>query len=194
MVDIISVTYGQDESLKCFINSIKSQTSDEWRLFIIHDGYNTKLRNDLKNNGYLVEGKVMFAEYPKRVNDYGHTLRKWGLEKLVTSEYVLITNCDNYYTPTMVEEVTKRRESFIYFDCVHSHKTINNHNKTDYGHLPSKLKRGWIDMGSTVIKTDIAKRVGFNSTDFHADWVYFENILNQSPTTFKINKILFVHN
>lgn len=194
MIDIIAVTYGQNESLKCFINSIKSQTSDEWRLFIIHDGINIPLKNDLTDNGYLVKDKVVFIEYPERMNDYGHTLRKWGLDNLVNSDYTLITNCDNYYVPTMIEEVNKRSEDFIYFDCIHSHKTPNNHNKTDYGHLSSKLSRGWIDMGSVVVKTDIAKKTGFNSTSFHADWEYFDKILSKSPSTFKINKILFVHN
>jgi len=40
MVDIIAVTYGQNEILKCFINSIRAQTSNNWRLVIIHDGPN----------------------------------------------------------------------------------------------------------------------------------------------------------
>jgi GT2 family glycosyltransferase len=194
MIDIVSVTYGHDENLKCFINSIKSQTNNNWRLFIIHDGPNNNLKNDLLVNGYLVKNKVVFVEHPNRVNDYGHTLRKWGLNNLVTSEYVLITNCDNYYTPTFIDEVSKRTEDFIYFDCIHSHKTQNNHNKTDYGYLNAKLSRGWIDIGSAVIKSDIAKKVGFNSSEFHADWIYFENVLKISVNTFKINKILFVHN
>lgn len=194
MIDIICVTYGQNESLKCFINSIKSQTNNNWRLFVIHDGYNNELRSDLSSNGYLVDDKVIFIEYPERVNDYGHTLRKWGLETLVTSEYVLITNGDNYYMPTFIDEVVKRNEDFIYVDCIHSHKTPNNHNKTDYGLLDAKLSRGWIDIGSAVIKSDIAKSVGFNSTEFHADWVFFEELLKKSINTFKISKILFVHN
>jgi hypothetical protein len=194
MVDIIAVTYGQNENLKCFINSIKSQTNNKWRLFLIHDGYNEELRLDLEKNDYLIENKIYFIEYPNRMNDYGHTLREWGLSNLVESEYVLITNGDNYYVPTFIEEISRRTEDFIYFDCVHSHKTPNNSNKTDYGYLSSKLSRGWIDMGSVVIKSDLAKKVGFNSKEFHADWVYFNEILNTSPTTFKINKILLVHN
>lgn len=194
MVDIISVTYGQDENLKCFINSIKSQTDNRWRLFIIHDGPNNSLKNDLNKNGYLIDGKVMFIEFSERTQKYGHLLRKWGLENLVNSEYVLITNADNYYTPNMIEQVLLRNEDFIYFNCVHSHKTINNNNKTDYGFLDSKLMRGWIDIGSAVIRTSFAKKIGFNSDLFHADWIYFDSILKTNPNSHKINKILFVHN
>lgn len=194
MVDIISVTYGHNENLKCFINSIKSQTNKNWRLFIIHDGNNQNLKNNLEKEGYLIKNKIDFIEYPERKNDYGHSLRKWGLQNLVTSEYVLITNGDNYYVPTMLEEVSKRNEDFIYFNCIHSHKTNNNNNKTDYGLLEAKLQRGWIDMGSAVIKSSIAKKIGFNSTSFAADWEYFNSILTLSPTIHKINKVLFVHN
>jgi hypothetical protein len=194
MIDIITVTYGQDENLKCFINSIKSQTDNRWRLFIIHDGLNEKLKNDLTKNNYLIDEKIVFIEYPNRTQKYGHILRGWGLENLVNNEYVLITNGDNYYTPNMVNEVLSRNEDFIYFNCVHSHKTINNNNKTDYGFLDAKLNRGWIDIGSAVIKTKVAKNIGFNSTEFAADWFYFEEILKTRPSIYKIDKVLFVHN
>jgi len=194
MIDIISVTYGQNENLKCFINSIKSQTNSNWRLFVVHDGQNLDLKTDLEKNNYLVKDKIFFIEHPNRTQNYGHVLRKWALSNLVTSKYVLITNGDNYYTPNMVSEVLKHDNDFIYFNCIHSHKTPNNNNKTDYGFLEAKLSRGWIDIGSAVVKTEIAKKVGFNSTEFHADWVYFENILKLKPSVHKINKVLFVHN
>jgi len=194
MIDIIAVTYGHDEILKCFINSIKSQTNKNWRLFIIHDGENTSLKNDLSNNGYLVDGKVIFLEYPIHSGSYGHKLRKWGLDKFATNNYVLITNCDNYYTPNMVDEVLKIDADFIYFDMVHSHPTPNNENKIDYGFLKSKTKRGFLDMGSVVVKTDLAKKVGFNDYDYSADWKYFDKILKLSPKIHKVDKVLFVHN
>lgn len=194
MIDIVSVTYGQNENLKCFINSIKSQKNNSWRLIIIHDGPNQSLKEELESNGYLIPNKVLFFEYPHRTQNYGHVLRDWALKNLVSSEYVLITNGDNYYTPNMIEEVQKRKEDFIYFDCVHSHKTKNNQNSTDYGFMDTKLERGWVDIGCCVIKSNIAKKVGFKSTHFAADWFYFDEILQNKISIFKINKILFVHN
>jgi hypothetical protein len=194
MVDIISVTYGQNEILKCFINSIKSQTNQNWRLFIIHDGPNPSLKKELENQGYLDNIKVFFIEYKERTNTYGHILREWGLKNIVNSEYVLITNGDNYYTPNMIDEVLKRKEDFIYFDCVHSHKTPFNLNGASYGFMPTELRSSKIDMGCVVVKTEIAKKVGFNHTGFSADWDYFSDILKTNPTIFKIDKVLFVHN
>lgn len=192
-LDIISVTYGQDDILKCFINSIKSQTNKNWRLFLIHDGKNEELRMDLERNNYLTDN-ITFIEHPERTMNYGHLLRKWGLENLVTNEYVLITNGDNYYTPNMVDEVLKNTEDLIYFDCIHSHDNILNHNKSTYGYMNSKLEISNIDMGCVVVKSSIAKSVGFNSISYSADWDYFSEILSTSPSIKKIDKVLFVHN
>jgi hypothetical protein len=192
-LDIVAVTYGQDESLKCFINSIKGQTNPNWRLFIVHDGINNSLKNDLNQNGYLNDN-VIFVEYPERTENYGHFLRGWAINNLIDNEYVLLTNGDNYYTPNMVNEVLDRDEDFIYFDCVHSHTTEFNHNKTSYGHMNCNLLVNQIDIGCVVVKTEISKSVGFTTNSYSADWNYFNSILSLNPSTTKINKILFVHN
>lgn len=194
MVDIIAVTYGHVEILKCFINSIKSQTNPNWALYIIHDGPNTNLKKQLEDEKYIDNDKIKFIEHPIRTENYGHLLRKWGLETLVQSEYVIITNGDNYYTPNMIDEVLKRKEDFIYFDCVHSHNTPRNSNKSSYGHMISELRSSSLDMGCVVIKSNLAKKVGFNSIKFAADWIYFEEVLKTKPSVCKIDKILFVHN
>ena len=192
-VDIISVTYGQNENLKCFINSIKCQKNNNWRLFIIHDGLNGELHKDLETNGYLTEN-VNFIEFPDRTQNYGHKLRKWGLENLVENEYVLITNGDNYYTPNMIDEVLNNDSDIIFFNCVHSHKNKTNHNNSSYGFMNCEFKQSKIDMGCVVVKSSIAKKVGFNSISYSADWDYFSELLNHTSSLNKIDKVLFVHN
>lgn len=193
-LDIVAVTYGQDEILKCFINSIKAQTNKNWRLFIIHDGINKSLYKKLFKQGYLDSENITFIHYPERTENYGHVLRKWSLKNVVKSEYVLLTNGDNYYSPNMVDEVLNRDEDFIYFDLVHSHGSKHNTNKDTYGYMKTHLTRGVIDMGCVVIKSDLAKKVGFDSSEYHADWIYFDSVLKLSPTIFKIDKVLLVHN
>lgn len=192
-IDIISVTYGQNENLKCFINSIKSQYNPNWKLYLIHDGPNESLKNDLLLNGYLNE-KVLFIEYPERTNNFGHILRGWGIKNLAENQYVLLTNGDNYYTPNMVDEVLKINSDLIYFNCIHSHKNKTNNNKSSYGFMNCELVRSKIDMGCVVVKTNLAKEVGFNDISYDSDWLYFEKLLSLSPKISKIDKVLFVHN
>ena len=191
---IIAVTYGQYESLQCFINSIKSQNNNNnWELWVIHDGVNKKLKNKLKKSGYL-NNKVHFIEHPIRTKNYGHILRKWGLNNINLLDYVLLTNGDNYYTPNMVNEVLKYDSDLIYFNCVHSHESKFNHNSSNYGFMDCNLVRGNVDMGCVAIKSDLAKNVGFNDISFCADWTYFYQVLQKNPTITKIDKVLFVHN
>lgn len=193
MVDIIAVTYGQNEILKCFINSIKSQTSNNWRLILIHDGPNPDLKKELEIENYL-NNNIEYHEYSARTKNYGHILRDWGIKNFIKNQYVLITNGDNYYTPNMIEEVLKRNEDFIYFDLVHSHNNINNHNRSTYGYMNTKLINSHIDMGCVIIKSDLVKKTGFNDISHAADWTYFKEILSKNPTIYKIDKILMVHN
>lgn len=194
MIDIVAVTYGHNDILKCFINSIKSQTSSNWRLILIHDGPNYELRTNLENENYLSYQNIEFHEYPVRTENYGHLLRKWALKELILNEYVLLTNADNYYTPNMVEEVSKHDEDFIYFDLIHSHKNKKNENNSTYGFMSTELVSSNIDMGCAVIKSSLAKKIGFNHSSYDADWKYFEEVLKTNPTIHKINKVLFVHN
>lgn len=194
MISIITITYNQYDILKCLINSIKCQTSSNWEMTIIHDGLNANLKNQLIVEGYIDNKKIKFIEFPNRTENYGHLLRKWALENLILNEYVLITNGDNYYTPNMIEEVEKRNEDLIYFDLIHSHKKRINHNKDTYGYLNSKIEESYIDIGNVVVKSELAKKVGFNSTRFAADWDYIDDILKLNPSIYKIEKILFVHN
>ncbi len=192
-LDIIAVTYNQNENLKCFINSIKAQTSFNWRLFILHDGLNKELKEDLKNNNYL-SGDIEFIEHPTRTGHYGHCLRKWAIDNVINNEYTLLTNGDNYYVPTMVQEVLNKSEDLVYFDCVHSHITNINHNKTSYGYMNCKLVPNNIDIGCARIRTSLVKKVNFKSNHFSADWDFFNDIINEGATICKIDKVLFVHN
>jgi hypothetical protein len=60
--------------------------------------------------------------------------------------------------------------------------------------MVSELKESMIDMGCVVVKSNLAKQIGFNHVNYSADWKYFEDVLATNPTISKINKVLFVHN
>jgi hypothetical protein len=150
------------------------------------------LRQELINENYL-NNKVIFIEHDVRTKNYGHLLRKWSFENIELSDRVLLTNANYYYTPILVDEVLKYNEDFIYFDVIHSHKNQSNHNKSTYGFMNTKLTCGKIDMGCVVEKSKLAKKVGFNSISYEADWIYFQEILETNPSIRKLDKILFVH-
>lgn len=205
LLEIIAVTYDHGFKLKCFIDSIRSQTDPNWCLHIIHDGageFFDDLKEDLYNNGYLNDSRIILSATAVRSNNWGHSLREYGLQNRISnSPYVTITNCDNYYVPIWVSEINhivKQSKDlgleFIYWDCAHSHKCVYFDRDCGYGLLNSKLKFSQIDMGCVAVKSDIATKVGFPFVDHSSDWDFFEACLKHiSPDKIqKIPKILFV--
>lgn len=202
-IEIIAVTYGHGFKLKCFIDSIRSQTTSNWCLHIIHDGAGEtfdNLKEDLSCNGYLNDSRIVLSATETRTNNWGHPLREYGLQNRISNApYTTLTNCDNYYVPIWVSEINllaNQDKDLIYWDCVHDHKNSNFDRMCGYGLLNSQLKIGWIDMGGVAVKSNIATKVGFPFKDFEGDWIFFEACLKHiSPDKIqKIPKILFVHN
>ena len=204
-LDIIAVTFHQDEPLKGFINCIKSQTNPNWTLSIIHDGEDAffhELKEDLIKNDYLNDERITFDHTPnKGDNPWGHGSRDYGMSKYLKSEYLVHTNVDNYYAPVFVDLVLDELEDnpnveFLFYDCIHSHHNYFLTPPGSYGHLTTLLQEGMIDMGCVVAKTEIAKKIGFRYDNKNADWFYFSDLLQiiDPSNVRKLNKILFVHN
>jgi hypothetical protein len=178
-------------------------------LHIIHDGKDDdfhSLKDDLEKHGYLND-KVILSATEKRHNDFGHSLRDYGLKNSIgDSEYIVITNGDNYYPPTWIEALErviatfpeKETPDFIMWDLIshHAHMNWNFDRNTPYGLLTTKWELAAVDMGSVAVKTEIAQKVGFNSRAFAADWEYFNECYKslEKPTILKIPQILLVHN
>ena len=194
MLDVVAVTYGHTHEVECFISCMRAQTSDRWRLHVVHDGPAPELRKRLERHGMLEPRKIMLHETLRRENCWGHTSRRWALREIVTGKQVLLTNADNYYVPIMVSCVVDRPEDFIWWDVIHNYDTPINHNGSTYGLMRSRLAPAQIDMGAVVVRTRLARQIGFKHAHSTADWTYFAEILATEPTTYKINKVLMVHN
>lgn len=196
-LDIVAVTYGHNYELKTFINCLKSQTSKDWRLIIMHDGpdIDNKLESNLVKEGYIsAEFAIEFYTTDIRYNDFGHSLRAIALDKYVQNDYVCLTNGDNYYTPNFVEEMQPymdQKSEVILFDFIQWHP-----NKA-YSAFRTQFAGGMVDMGSFITRADVAKSVGFRHRDFCADGHFANDIVNTYGNTIKyvhINKFLFIHN
>ena len=185
ILDIIVVTYDQNHELKCFIESILAQTEENWRMLVIHDGPSVQFGKIME--AYLDDPRIDYMLTDKRYNDWGHSLRKIGVERLGDSEYTLISNADDYFAPVFVSDMCSG-EDLVYCNCSHHH--------WKYEARESQLRRRAIDISCCVIKTEIIKAVGWNSTAYHADWLLIEEILQKYPnlTVNKVPKVLVMKN
>lgn len=205
MLHIISVTFCQPTELLVFVSSLVLQSNPDWDLRIIHDGPIPE--NVLKIMSIYNDQRIQLAHSDIRHQKYGHPNRKHALNELQGSpnDYVLLTNCDNYYVPTFVEEVMAAtrymringqgfmeeiRIGIVYTDTLHSHLQYNVHK--------SQLKEGFVDMGAFIVRFDVAKSVGFLWDHFSADGRYAEECKKKCDElgleVRYIPKPLFVHN
>ena len=197
-LEVICVSYKRPALLHCFLLSLACQTSNDFVVKVIHDGPDLETRKviELVKQSYP-NLMLSYEETQNRYNDYGHTLRDIGL-KSSSSEYILLTNDDNYYVPVFVEEILAdikvRKLDIVYFDMVHNHKIYDLPNPIGYQTLITEPRLNRIDIGSFVFKGKIGKMVGFNDRSFAADGIFFEQLLTKTKKIGKIEKVLYVHN
>lgn len=191
---IIVVAYQRYKEIKCLLHSLLSQTYDNFEVIVLHDGHDEQHANIMSE--FLTDDRFKYIQTPTRFNDWGMSLRNIGLE-MVTGDYVINTNDDNYYTPNWLNEVNLAIEenseiNFVYYDMVLSHNNIENHNKKDYGLFIPQLRHSYIDMGQFAVKSNIIAGHKFSS-NAPADGELIEEIKHKL-NPYYINKILFVHN
>lgn len=194
MISIIVVAYKRAIPLRILIDSFMVQTCNEWEMQIIHDGPPPQ---DIKNVVSLYKDPRIKFDFTSDVNgQWGHPNRKLGLRQIPLSHrnFVLMTNDDNYYVPEFVKmflkQANKTNTGMVYCDTLH--------NYISYDVLHSSPKINLIDMGSFIVRADIAKKIGFDNWSFAADGDYAEKCANlcyrRHLRVAYIKKALFVHN
>jgi len=197
-IDIICSAYQRFGECSVLVQSFLNQTFDNWSLHVLHDGPS----KDFDQLASIYSDKrLKFSSTKKRFSDYGHSLREIGLQQS-KGDYVLITNADNYYVPHFLSLVGKAIAScspdVILFDMIHSHECPGNRLQESYNLFQTSFAINSVDMGSVVVKGDLARRAGFQSKTYAADWDYFESVANlvqgREMRMVKIPKVLLVHN
>ena len=195
MLHVICTVYQRCETLKVLVGSFLLQTNPEWKLHVVHDG---PAPDNIKAfmAQFQTNPQVEFTETDKVRGLWGHPNRKIMLSKLQYSckDFVLITNDDNYYVPKFVEIMLRSANSMMtgmtYCDTLHSYM--------NYNVLKTRIKVNFVDMGSFIVRVDIAKRVGFKHEHLQADGQYAVECAQQcSKLKLQLKYIplaLFIHN
>lgn len=167
------------------ISAMICQTYPNWQLEIIHDGPD---EIDIPD-----DQRIKYTRIERKGNDYGHSIRKEWLQK-VKSDFVIITNGDNYYMPTFLQRAVETFRAKPKSVAVFCNQTV--HSYTGWKVMNCRLQRGFIDCGQVMLKTKEAQAVGWNSMDHSADWFFFADVANKyGPASFvAFNGCLFVHN
>lgn len=193
-IEFIIPTWERPEKLKVILQSLIVQTNPNWTAHVIIDGI-TSDYFEVKNI-YQKEQRIRFSHLQENHNDWGHTARNYGLQK-VEEQWVVMTGDDNYYMPVFVEHFlgifnAHSTSRFVFCDMVH------NLCYGGYKQVISEISLGKIDIGNFMTASKYAKQLTLQTNSYQADWLFvqefFEKFVTQEDHTFKINKILYVHN
>lgn len=197
---VVCVTFERLEALRVLLHSFMSQTLQNFYLHVIHDGPNADYQRMAMAAKEVYGSKIDLSVTKQRYNDYGHSLREIGLRRCST-DFVLITNGDNYYTPVFLERMFKKIDSdnldLVLCDMIHSHNRPGNRSQTSYKPFVTFPSLDHIDMGAFIVRADLAKKAGFADKSYAADGVFIERIMRSSDRPLrwgKVDDVLFVHN
>jgi hypothetical protein len=187
MITFVATAYNETVDAYQFLSSLILQKDSRWKCIVFCDGKNDFIENVV--NVFNDERITLFyTEEPKGF--WGHYNRKYALENLVDTEFIIQTSIQDYYTPNAVSEILNLTMDydFIIYNSIHNH--------LDYNILDAYPIQSKIDWGMFAIRTDVAKIIGINNPEHsHCDGIFAEECFNFGGLkTFKIKKVLTIHN
>lgn len=190
---VIVTAFNRPTDLKRLLFDFILQSNKEWEIRIIHDGAPP---DGIASFIYSLKDKRISFYNTQAVNGYwGHPNRRLMLEQTKgdPGDYVLITNDDNQYVKSFWEILRRHcgpDTGMVYCNTVH--------NYFDYEILNTEIRVGHIDMGSFIVRLDVAQKVGFNHTAEVADGFYAEECAaecrSRNMKVIPVKKALFIHN
>lgn len=196
---IIAVSYRQPTALLTFLGSMECQTLRNFTVHVLHDGKHDETQKALERFTQHSDLNIVYTFSQIRHNDWGHSLRSQALKE-VDSEFVLITNADNYYAPRLTEyafDVIDNNDlDLLHFNMVHSHDRPGGRMARSYQPFVTKPFNQHIDIGAFIVRSEIAKEVSFRHRGFDADGLFLEDLLDSGliKRIGHMNKIMLVHN
>lgn len=188
---LVSVIIPVYEHYPIAVSSMIVQTYQNFEILVVHDGPPPdEFKETIKS---FNNSKIKMLNTSKRFDDWGHTPRSFGLGQVSEdSKFTVFTGADNYYVPKflefMLQAFTHDRINAAYCNLLH--------NYWDWTLINTKLVMGSIDCGCIMVRTDVAKQIGWKHKKHIADWLFMEELikLKGRKTVAKVPKILFVHN
>ena len=189
---VLCVAYGRPIHLMNICGLFLVQTNPNWELTIMYDGKPPESIYGIME--FYNDPRINFKHSKRRKQNYGHPNRKTMLEEVDANDndLILLTNEDNMYVPIFVEAMLKtavKGVGFVMCDILHSY--------IHFDVMKVELRVDHIDMGAFCVRSDVAKKVGFNHVNFSADGRYAEDCgkycTEHNLEILHIQRPLFIH-
>jgi hypothetical protein len=189
-VIIFATYYKQLEKCQTLIHSLKMQTNPNWKLIICSNG------DASANDIVLDDERISVTITPTNTEFWGALNRKDYIENGLPDGVMLInTSVEDYYAPTLIQEVIEcgEKADFVHWDF--SHHIFGY--QTMYAITQPRISK--MDWGSYSIRSEVAKKVVLADDmwkQYVADGIFVEELIKQVPNLkfIRIPKILMTKN
>lgn len=198
-LSIIVVSYKQPIALQCLLSSLACQVLQNFEVLVYHDGPDPETKAVVERFEQSSD-RFRYHETARRYNDWGHSLRELGIQE-AQGEYLLITNGDNYYVPRFTQFAFDAVKigclDMVLWDLIHSYTSSGQ--KTLRCYTPFRVfpARYVVDIAAVMVRSDLARQVGFVDHSHNGDATYVEHLLAHGKSKMrvgKVEKVLAVHN
>lgn len=179
----IITSHDNYEGLIHMLGQLERQTLPPWEIIAI--------ASDLKVNEQQADDLVDRCDLivqPNR-NDWGHEKRAMGVE-LALGDYLAFFNDDDEYSPAYLEKLAQEAEA-TGADIV-ACRWVSHLGAPDLAYLPEP-RIGGITSGNFIVRTDIAKKAGYNGRQYEADGQFIEDCMKAGATFSAIEELLYEH-
>lgn len=163
MISIVTSTYNRKDRLKRAIESVLTQTYDDWEMVVVDDASTDGTEQIVASFG---DKRI---RYIRRKKNFGNDTRpkNRGI-KASSGEYIAFLDDDNVYRPDHLAILVKEMERNPEADVVYGDRWVVD----DDGELPARLgvasdynpsvlmQRNYIDTSDVLIKKEALLRVG----------------------------------
>lgn len=183
------------EYFPVLLPSLMDQSYQNWRLLLYHDGPPPEwLKQKLAAIG---DGRSMLLWTERRHDDFGHTLRELGINRLAkgfVGDWVVLTNGDNYYVPGFLQAMLGAAERQP--DCQTVVCETMAHNYWGWRPIRCVPELGEIDCGAVMVRREALLEIGFPWRGHAADYQAIGELVRRYGlgSIARAPGVLFIHN
>lgn len=169
-----------------------NQTYPGVRLLILADCEKYEYETIKFNAAKFNDSRITVYKVPDEFRGkWGHAPIRWAVEQLPLENWFLTTGDDDAMLPWAAEKLVEAIEQFPTSDIIIG-KCLPVKRNADALRmmLGDEIRLGKITGSCCIYKTDSVKKIGYDDSEYIADWVLIEKMMEMNYTL--INTVLFV--
>ena len=168
-LDILMPFYGRFDQFKVAVESVRAQTSDDWRLTIVDDVYPDPAPGQWALS--LGDSRIRYVRNTENLRPSRNYNKSVGLAE---SEFVVIMGCDDVMLPGYVARVAELLLTFPDAAIVQPGVSVIDENGAPSRPLADRVKR-WYRLAGAGPRTVSGEKLAVSL--LRANWTYFPSLV-----------------